>query len=120
MVAFTEAHRDQLIRRAGWEPLPHRSMECFPCINSNRRDLRELALDAARIEHIAGIEQDMGINSKGNPRTMFRPYRYMGATGIKDIVRWAIAEPGKFDPSQPELELDDGGGAGCEAGWCGK
>lgn len=112
MAELTEAARDDLIRRAGWEPLPHRSMECFPCINSNRRDLRELALDATRIEFIAGIEQDMGINSKGNPRTMFRPYRYMGATGIKEIIRWAMSERGDFDP-------DDGAGTGCEAGWCG-
>jgi len=36
----------------------------------------------------------------------------MGATGIREIVRWAEAERGAFD-------MDDGGGAGCEAGWCG-
>lgn len=112
MVALSEDERNDLVARAGWDVLPHRSMECFPCINSNRRDLRELALDAARIEHIAGIEKDMGFTSKGKPRTMFRPYRYMGAVGIHEIVRWAVADRGEFDP-------DDGGGAGCEAGWCG-
>ena len=113
LVTYTEQDRDVLLAHAGFEPLPHRSMECFPCINSNRRDLRELALDATRIEKIAAIEKSMGMTSKGKPRTMFYPYRYMGATGITEIVRWAMSDRGDFDP-------DDGNGSsGCEAGWCG-
>jgi 3'-phosphoadenosine 5'-phosphosulfate sulfotransferase (PAPS reductase)/FAD synthetase len=111
LVAYTEVMRDELLRRAGVEPLPHRSMECFPCINSNRADLR--LLDEERIAEIEAIETSLGVTSKGKPRTMFRPHRYMGATGIREIVRWAQSERGKFD-------LDDGeGGPGCEAGWCG-
>lgn len=113
LVTVREAERDGLITRAGFDILPHRSMECFPCINSNRSDIIELSKDPSRVDKINDIEISMGFTSKGSPRTMFRPYRYMGATGIKEIVRWAQAGHGKF-------ELDDGNGSsGCEAGWCG-
>lgn len=111
LVSLLNEQRDELIKRAGYKPLPHRSMECFPCINSNRRDLRELAKDPPRIDAIEKIEIDMGYTSKGKPRTMFRPYRHMGATGIREIVRWAESRKGEFDP-------DDGTG-GCESGFCG-
>jgi len=87
-------------------------MECFPCINSNRRDLQELAKDETRIAKIEAIEADLGSTSKGKPRTMFRPYRYMGATGIREVVRWAAAKHGKFD-------LEDGTGSDCTEGYCG-
>lgn len=108
-----EAERDALLARAGFKPLPHRSKECFPCINSNRSDLRELAKDENRVAFIEALETEMGHTSKGKPRTLFRPYRYMGATGIREIIRWAESEPGKFD-------LDDGtGGGGCYTGQCG-
>ena len=114
LVSYTDEMRDALVARAGFGVLPHRSMECFPCINSNRADLRKLATDEKRIAHIEGIEASLGHTSKGKPRTMFRPYHYMGATGIREIVRWAQADRGKFE------SLDDGNGSpGCEAGWCG-
>ena len=112
LVDHDDAMRDALLRRAGIEPLPHRSDECFPCINSNRADILRLTED--RIAEISALETDLGFTSKGKPRTMFRPYRYMGATGIREIVRWAKSERGRFS-------LDDGNGSeGCEAGWCGK
>lgn len=112
LAMMKEAERDELIRRTGFDILPHRSMECFPCINSNRADLRMLAEDESRIAYIEGLEAEMGMTSKGKPRTMFRPYRYMGATGIREIVRWAQSAPGKFD-------IDDGTGGGCDSGYCG-
>ena len=112
IVKYSDEARDRLLAEAGVEPLPHRSMECFPCINSNRRDLQELAVDEKRISQIEQIEKDMGITSKGKPRTMFRPYRYMGATGIREIVRWATSKHGKFS-------VDDGGGDDCTSGYPG-
>lgn len=112
LVYFLEPERDALIRRAGFDPLPHRSMECYPCINSNRADLQ--ALDADRTTEIEALEKDMGFTSEGKPRTLFRPYRYMGATGIREIVRWANSPRGKFE------SLDDGtGGGDCYSGQCG-
>lgn len=113
LCAMLETERDHYIHRAGFDVLPHRSKECFPCINSNRADILDLANHPGRIDKINDIEISMGFTSKGAPRTMFRPYRYMGATGINEIVRWAKAGRGKFN-------LDDGNGSsGCESGWCG-
>jgi hypothetical protein len=111
LVSHTTADRDALLARAGFEPLPHRSMECFPCINSNRSDLRLLAEDPARVAQIAALERDMGHTANGKPRTMFRPYRHMGAVGIEEVVRWAVADHGKFAPE------DESGG--CDSGYCG-
>lgn len=104
LVTHTDEQRDVLLSHADVEPLPHRSMECFPCINSNRGDLLLLADNETRIKKIEVIEASMG-----ERKTMFRPYRYMGATGIREIVRWAQSPRGKFE------SLDDGNGSpGCE------
>ncbi len=110
LVSCTTAQRDDLLYRANIKPIPFRSKECWPCINSNRADLQQVS--PARVDEIEVIETSLGITSNGKPRTMFRPYRYMGATGIREIVRWVNSARGEFDP-------DDGGGSGCEAGWCG-
>lgn len=113
LFAHGDVERDALVHRAGFDVLPTRSMECFPCINSNRGDLRLLAEDPARVDQIAALEAEMGFTPKGAPRTLFRPYRYMGATGIRNVIRWAEAAPGEFD-------LDDGtGGGSCYSGQCG-
>jgi 3'-phosphoadenosine 5'-phosphosulfate sulfotransferase (PAPS reductase)/FAD synthetase len=120
LVDHDDGARNALLERAGVEPMASRSMECFPCINSNRADILALSQDEARIAEIEAIETSLGFTSKGKPRTMFRPYRYMGATGIREIVSWAKSPRGKFGDPQGEFDLDDGNGSsGCEAGWCG-
>ena len=106
LVRVLEPERDALIRRAGFEPLPHRSQECFPCINANKADLRLLTED--RIAEIEALEKDMGFTSKGKPRVMFRPYRHMGATGIREVVKWAHSSRGEYEPP-----------SGCDSGMCG-
>jgi len=110
MVDFTDDQRDAFIHRAGFEVLPHRSMECAPCINSNKADLRELT--EAEIAAIERLETDLGTTSKGKPRTMFRPYRHMGATGIREVVRWAHTDRGQYDPTE--------GAGNCDTGFCGR
>ena len=107
LVRVTIEERDALVRRAGFEPLPHRSMECFPCVNSNRTDLRLLTEE--RIEELAAIETSMGYTGEGKPRTLFRPYRHGGAVGIREVVRWAQSERGEYEPPT----------AGCDSGFCG-
>lgn len=107
-----EVERDALIAKTGMKILTHRSKECFPCVNSNRADILNLAKSPDRITEIAVLENEMGITSNGKPRTFFRPYRYMGATGINEVVRWAEAGYGKFS-------LDDGTGNECHSGVCG-
>ncbi len=115
----TDEMRDDLIKSAGFEPLPYKSRECYPCVNSKRTQLRELSKDEERIQTIERIEKEMGVSPKtGKPKTMFRPYRHMGATGIREVIDWAIAERGEYGSDQLDL-LDDGTGQDCDSGWCG-
>lgn len=107
LVRVREDERNALLARAGFEPLPHRSKECFPCVNSNRADLRLLTED--RIAEIEALEADMGITSNGKPRTLFRPYRHGGAVGIREVVRWAHSDRGKYVREQ----------LSCDSGFCG-
>lgn len=109
LATATTEQRDALLLRAGVEPLPHRSMECFPCINSNRKDLRTLSEDEKRIAEVERIESELGLSSKGKPRVMFRPAKFMGATGIREVVRWAKSDRGKYNQDK---EFD------CEGGFC--
>lgn len=82
--------RDVLIRRAGFEPLPHRSRECR-CINSNRNDMRRFT--DADWQAIAEVEAEVG-------KTFFRPKRHMGATGASEVRKWAESERGQYRPPE--------------------
>lgn len=108
LVTVRQEERDALIRRAGFEPLPHRSKECFPCINSNRADLRQLAKDPKRVDDLEELEASMGLTPKGKPVVLFSPHRFMGAVGIREVVRWAESERGQFEPASD-----------CDSGFCG-
>lgn len=107
LAAFTVADRDALLRRAGFEPLPHRSEEC-KCINANRKDIQRW--DESDIVEIEGMEA-APLSSKGKPRTMFRPNKHMGATGIREIVKWAHSPRGEYEPPEEA-------GEPCDSGWC--
>lgn len=96
IVEMKETETFDLIKRAGFKPLPHSSLECFPCINSNRKDLRLLATMPDKIKEIDILEISMGFTGTGKPRVMFRPRNYMGATGIKEVVKWALCDHGKY------------------------
>jgi hypothetical protein len=94
LYAHTEADRDALLRRAGFEPLPHRSRECDPCVNANRADFRRLA--DADIAKAAALEAEIG-------RPMFRSAKHSGAAGIQQVVERAKYSRGQFDPRQEDL-----------------
>ncbi len=96
LVEMLAPERNELVKEAGFEILPHSSMECFPCVNSNRSNFRLLAQYPDRVDYIANIEKEMGFTSKNNPRVMFRPYRHMGAIGIKAVIDWASCGKGKY------------------------
>jgi hypothetical protein len=111
LVEFTEAERNALLERAGVAPLEHRSEECR-CINSGRRDIARF--DEDDLSEIERIEAGLGNTSKGKPRVMFRPNKFMGATGIREIKRWADSERGKYEPAEEEES------SVCQVeGWCG-
>lgn len=108
----TEARND-LIHRAGHEVLPHKSRECI-CVNANARDLQEwpevVTATVERVEHAAGF------TGTGKPKTMFRPAKKMGATGIREVIKWS-------HNGREYRPLDDGTGpsgveTGCDAGFC--
>lgn len=107
LVRYDDNARNELILRAGFDVLPHRSMECFPCVNANKSDIS--MLDDARIGHIETLEMEMGFTSEGKPRTMFRPAKKKGATGIREVVQWA--KTGNFVAGQADIF--------CDSGFCG-
>lgn len=98
------AQRDALLRRAGFEPLPHRSKECSPCINANKVDLMQLT--QAEIDKVKALEADTGQN-------MFRAKKKGGAVGIEQVIRWAYSGHGRFNKDQVELFST------CSSGFCG-
>lgn len=119
LVEMTEGERDELLRRAGVEPLPHRSEECR-CINSSKADIRRY--DENDIAEIERIEKEAGYTSNNKPRTMFRPNKFRGATGIRQVVDWAHSARGAYTPptsSVPHEEPEESA-TGCNLGeWCG-
>ena len=113
---FDHSHpeRDALVIRAGHAVLPHKSRECI-CVNSSAQDLQAWPL--AVVDRVAEVERKAGFTGGGKPKTMFRPAKKMGATGIHEVIRWAKAGRGKYRP------LDDGTGptateTGCDSGFC--
>lgn len=102
-----EAERDELIYEAGWTPTPNRSQECYPCVNANKSDIRLLTPE--RIAELKAIEDSMGYTSKGKKRTLFRPYRHMGAVGVEEVYKWSQSSHGKYEPPT----------SGCDSGFCG-
>jgi 3'-phosphoadenosine 5'-phosphosulfate sulfotransferase (PAPS reductase)/FAD synthetase len=75
----TDEQRNELLHRAGFDPLPHRSLECNPCVNANRADF--LRLTPGEIERVNDLEVEIG-------KPMFRPKRF-GALGIYGVIAWA-------------------------------
>jgi 3'-phosphoadenosine 5'-phosphosulfate sulfotransferase (PAPS reductase)/FAD synthetase len=98
----TEEERDALVRRAGFELLPHRSLDCDPCVNSNRADFRRLAEED--ILKAVALEQEVG-------KTMFRPVRHRGAKGVEQVVVWAKSKP--WGRSRFDDDDEDPFGTGC-------
>lgn len=109
LVRHDEVMRDALLHRAGFDVLPHRSLECYPCINANIDDIRLLSED--RIKLIDITEKDLGFTKKGKPRVMFRTARRKGAVGIRAVVQWAAAPR-----SRDQMEMFP---AECDSGYCG-
>ncbi|WP_456636186.1 hypothetical protein [Bradyrhizobium sp. USDA 10063] len=73
MVDYDADARDAPLKRAGVEPLPHRSGEC-KCINSNKSDLRRFS--EGDIAETADAEAEIG-------RPMFCPHRHMERPGSR-------------------------------------
>ena len=97
LYAHSEAERDALLERGGFEKLPHRSLECNPCVNANRADF--LRLTPGEVERVNDLEVEVG-------KPMFRPKRF-GAMGIHGVIVWA-----KDGRSRPSVENEEAACAG--------
>lgn len=75
----THTQRNELLARAGFDVLPHRSEECNPCVNANRGDIMRLSAD--EMAKVNELEVEIG-------KPMFRPKRFNGL-GIYGVVMWA-------------------------------
>lgn len=106
MVRVLVPERNDLLRRAGFEVLPHRSDECFPCVRAARQDLRRIAEDEERKAVIRWLEAFLS-EGKAKKRRMFRRQG-----GIDETLRWAQSAPRSYVEGQEFL-------FGCDAGWCG-
>jgi hypothetical protein len=109
LALMSDEQRNELLHRAYVEPLPHRSRECCPCINSNKADI--LALPERDIAKVERIENKLGRNGKGNLCVMFRAKKHKGALGIRNIIKWAKGEEFQNDELDTPLL--------CDAGMCG-
>lgn len=86
--------RNELLARAGFDVLPHRSLECNPCVNANRNDF--LRLTPGEIERVNELEVEIA-------KPMFRPKR-VGALGIYGVIAWAKDGRKRGDIDEEESE----------------
>ncbi len=73
-----------LIHRAGFSPLYHRSLECSPCVHSTAADLSRLTLSDQN--KVATLEKKLAQN-------LFTASAFGGAKGIQAVVEWAQNQP---------------------------
>lgn len=102
LYAHTDEERNALLGRAGFTPLPHRSLECNPCVNANRADF--LRLSAGEIERVNNLEAEIG-------KPMFRPKRF-NALGIHGVIAWAKNGRERGSIEQEEAECSSLFGCG--------
>lgn len=106
LVALTQKERDELIVRAGWVPLEHRSRECR-CVNAGSEDIKKFSVED--ISEIEIVEQAM--TCWGDNRFMFSPRKKKGRPeGIRAVLEWAKQVKPKEASKEP--------GAGCDSGYC--
>lgn len=101
LYAHTDNERNALLVRAGFDVLPHRSLECNPCVNANRADF--LRLTPGEIERVNDLEAEIG-------KPMFRPKRF-GGIGIYSVIKWA--KDGRDRPSIEDEEAECASLFGC-------
>ena len=111
LAALSLIDRDDLLHRAGFDVLPHRSMECSPCINATIKDLQDI--DQADVIKVIDLEIEMGVGERsGKPKYMFRSHRMGGACGMDAVKKRADQGGGKFSELQEDM-------FGCDSGFCG-
>jgi len=111
LACMTEIQRNELLSRAGFDVLPHRSKECSPCVNATIKDIQQLSRsDLIKVEN---LEDDLGVGERsGKQKFMFRPHRMGGAKGIMEVKERADRGGGSYSPLVEDM-------FGCDSGFCG-
>ena len=111
LACMTLYQRDELLIRAGFDVLGHRSMECSPCINATIKDIQQI--DSADVIKVINLEVEMGVGERsGKSKYMFRSHRMAGAKGFAQVKEWADHGGGQYSPDQDDM-------FGCDSGFCG-
>ncbi len=110
LVRHDDGMRTELLARAGFKVLPHRSRECEPCINANIDELRLLSED--RIELIDVTEREPGSPPRANLGSCSDQHVEKNAFGIRAVIQWAEAPR-----SRDQMQLFPAGK--CDSGYCG-
>lgn len=101
IIDLNEFERDDLIRKAGFDVLDHRSLECDPCIHSSWADLKRL--DSTQINATAALEKETG-------KPMFAPDQFQQLKGIR-IIADEARKAGKLDETNYNEQFDMGCGS---------
>ena len=110
LATVKEQERNELIERAGWKPLPHRSRECR-CINANSTDLKTWSEED--VSDVEKIEARMMSAYPGKIKFMFHPKSKRGSPeGIRQVIEWAKKVKPK---ANDEFEKTH---SGCDSGYC--
>jgi hypothetical protein len=80
LVYHDDSTRNALIQRAGFKVLPHRSLECDPCIHSQLNDLQRLSPDTC--QRVARLEEQI-------QQPFFDPETVGGMRNMEQAVAWA-------------------------------
>lgn len=86
--------RDELIQRAGFSVLNHRSLECDPCIHSQIVDFQQMS--SVDIEKVKRIENQL-------QKPMFHPMDVGGAQNIEQVISWAKQQPASDEANSLEF-----------------
>jgi Phosphoadenosine phosphosulfate reductase family len=111
LVLVKEKQRNELITRAGYEVLPHRSRECR-CIMANSSDLKTFSEeDILEIESKEALLGQRNRHRELTNKFMFHPHRFKGEPhGIRQVIAWAKT----VKPKQAKNEEQ----GGCDSGYC--
>lgn len=100
----TNEERNALIKRAGFEILHHRSLECDPCIHSQAQDFKQMAEDD--IKKVTQLEQKIA-------KPMFSPIDFGGAQSFERVIEWAQKSEQSDDSSLETFDMGCGAFYGC-------
>jgi hypothetical protein len=125
-LAYLKAkERDKLIKKTGFDILPHRSKECDPCIFEGTKK-HIMSLEPEKVELINRLEikiskaKNKKRKAKGNPKYkegeifgFFDNSNIGGKGGILEQRKWAFTARGKYTEEQDDLFCDE------NLGYCG-